>query len=170
MKKSREFSANDDEWRDDLSKMILSDEEASVFTEEYLTTAIEEAMQSIRRVEALWRAPFSQVLPLRDMLLARYLLGSGVGAAPLDKVEVSNLPQEASLGVPELLLDEARTFERLSQFAAEKELGVPEYVRLLTMVAQLPEGYSALPSDHELEAMVVASEGKRDLKRSSKYS
>jgi len=170
MKNNREFSTHDNEWRDDLDKMALSEEETSIFTEEYLATAIEEAMQSIRRVEALWRARFSQVLPLRDMLLARYLLGTGLGAAQLDEIEVTKFTEGGSFVVPESIMDEARTFERLSNFAAEKELGVPEYVRLLTMVGQLPEGYSAPPSDNQLEAMVVGPESKRDPERRAAYS
>lgn len=157
MKKDERRPVASDSWKYDLDEMILSEEEASLFTEEYLAEAIEEAMKRIRRVEALWRAPFSQVLPLRDMLLARYLLGSGLGTPPLEALGAETLHPNFAPTSADDVLDEARTFERLNQFASERDLGVPDYVRLLTMVTQRPDGYSSPLTDEDLDALVLGT-------------
>lgn len=141
-------------WKYDLDKMVLSPEEEALFTEESLAEAIEAAMKTIRQAQAIRGAAFSQVLPLRDMLLARFLLGTGGATTNVGEHDDLHVLAGGSTVVSEDVLDEARTYERLNHFAAQHELGVPDYVRLVSLATRLPNRDPALLTDAEIQSLL----------------
>lgn len=125
-----------------LSEITLTAEEEALFDEEFVRDAIVKAMESVRSLRLRREARVNHVLAMRDILFVNWL-----------REHQADLPageDDGVIGLP----TRAQAYQRVTQFAADHNLGVRDYLRFLEAYESLQHPISESTSDEELSRIL----------------